>query len=463
MKRLNNLLVLLGTVILLSGLLCGCQSQDNDVENETNISDSVSDLDTSNVIQEEVIEEPVVVKKYVELIDVSDFSEGIAWVKYENEYGDSYIGWLDTEGKIIRPKALERAERFGGDFSDGYTYVNYDDNNDNCYDSFAILDKQGNVLASSPEGDGYEIVAGGNGVFFVRHRVRTFEINEDQYGFMDMNGKWLYELTANNPFPSAMIDGYSQEDFFYHGDHVFSVRYLRNESWYRYYMFNVESGISTEYYKYTPMDFYEGETVLLSEDEISFITSDGSVIHTIKPGYGEMGFGPIFSEGLMFSGNIEFDAKANLAVIKNGKFYNTDGTVSIDLSQYTLVQNGTEDLYCFKNGFAPIVLLGADYSPYITFIDESGNMMFDPVEADAGYAQISDIFGGYSDGVVCVKTHDGEVTINCRGEIRELSLPTYVPCGKITFHDGYARFEDETRREYIVGMNGTVLQTYVEE
>lgn len=471
------------TSIILACLLGGCGTEkaitEESAEKQVVIEDiSMDDNDTFEVTEEEESAREIR-KQYVELKEVSDFSEGIAWVKYEDEYGNDHIGWLDTSGKITEPEVLSNVKTFGGKFSSGYDYANYDKNNDNYSDVFLILNQEGDVVASSPDGDGYEIVAAGDGLFLVRQRVRTFDTNQDLYGVVDTAGNWVCDLKADDPFPSSTPDGYSEVTFYYLGEGVFGVRYLRNESWYLYYMFNSETGIVTEYKDSTPLKFYGGKTVLIAEDtlsnELSFITKDGETIFTFDSKYGEMTFGPIYSEELMFSGNYTYDADSGMEIVKNGKFYHTDGSVAVDLSQYTLVGAGTEDLYCFKDGLAPIVLLGADYSPYVTFIDENGEMIFDPIKVDRGYAKQGDIFGKYSNGVIPVlKENENGVTkitlIDIEENIKELSGDIYE-CKNLEFHDGYSVITEQytnssgfgEKRYCVVGIDGNILETYVED
>ncbi len=459
----------LGVCVFLSG--CGNLASDDSLEGkiQENIMQEAESSEDEETEQLSVKEDfsSIVETEYVELKNASNFSEGIAWVEYEDEFGEDHIGWLYENGKIIVPEALVTAEIFGGEFSGGYTYVNYN------YNSFAVLDQNGNVTAESPEGEGYEIVSGGDGIFLVRQMVRTFDVNEDRYGVIDANGNWLYELTVNLFYEDSVNTGQTIE-YFYLGEHIFGMRFGRNEHFFDYYTFDAETGIAIHYEDRTPIYCYNGKTIVYSEDEVSFNDANGTAIHTIVPEHGEMTFGPICSEGLMFVGDYSYDGQAQMSIVENAKFYNMDGDIELDLSQYTLIANGIDDLYHFEDGVAPVVLLGADYAPYLSFINRSGDLLFEPIEVASYYVKNEDAFGVYSDGVAptIIENADGvsiNVIISRNGEIKELDGKVRE-CKDLEFHNGYTiRTENYmvssdafSTRYYFMGTDGTTLNTYLE-
>lgn len=446
--------------------MCGCQ------EEKEEHNDKVTSM--TNLIESEealVSEEPAAIEKQrVELIGATSFSEGIAWVKYLDDYGVGCVGWLDTSGKIFTPEVLMGIDWFGGEFSSGYTYINYKNG------SFDILDKEGNITATSPEGEGYKILTGGDGVYLVRQEIRNIDVNEDRYGFIDVAGNWVYELSAEHPFVFEDEAYYPQVTFYYHGEHVFSVQYLRNDYSFWTYLYNVDTGALAIYkneklltsYDGSAFEFHDGYAALYEESKHSVaiysVAKDGKSL-LITDEYGMID--PMYGEGLIFTGESNYSSKAHVSTIENGKFYKPDGTVAIDLSHYTLVYSGAEDLFQFKDGYAAIVILGADYKCYLTIIDRNGDIMFEPIKVGYYTSYYDDACGNYSDGTMAfrlVKNVDGNTKyvsaiIDNVGNIIELDET--IDYGNVRFHDGYALLGEEDY--YFMGKDGCILKTYIEK
>lgn len=425
------------------------------VEETTSAEEEYLDESESKNVQEtdEEIIETTVEKEYARLEKASDFSEGLAWVKYEDAYGVEYIGLLDTTGEITAPNVKKSITSFGSDFSGGYAYINYED-------GFDIIDKQGNVTASNPEGEGFSVVAAGDGVFFVMQKVRTFDTNEDRYGFMDAMGNWLFDLTPDLVVPSSDVGAHGLI-YSYHGEHIFSIQFDGRFPYRDYYLFNVDTGVKWKYEDCIPLKYFNGKTILQTREEYSVMEDNGEISYSFpKSDYGD--FGAVYSEGLLFTGELDYESRgAGYGIIQSGKFYDIEGNIVIDLSQYALVSREAEGFYSFKEGVAPIMLLGADYCPYITFINRTGEFIFEPIKLVEYSTTVGN--GAYCDDAICVTVEDGgsnvDKILKSDGTMSELSVNfTGNDFAEAVFCDGYA-WNDEYK--CFVSIEGHILATYI--
>lgn len=197
---------------------------------------------------------PTPFKCDVEILESTNFSDGVAWVRYLGAEG-SEIGLIDTSGEITSLSFVYDTDDFGADFSGGYSYINFTDRSDRgkTYEQFIIFDKTGTITARSPKYSNYTILAGGDGVFCVQQTLMDMTTNETRYGFMDFSGKWLLEPSANSPMSfnvEGRVKALDTRGFCYHGNHIFTVTYsgaqnLENHTW--MYFYNVDTGVSKCY------------------------------------------------------------------------------------------------------------------------------------------------------------------------------------------------------------------------
>lgn len=133
--------------------------------------------------------------------------------------------------------------------------------------------------------------------------------------------------------------------------------------------------------------------------------------------------------------------------------------LAVDLSQYSLVYEDAYDLYRFNNGFAAIIVAGADGDQYLGIIDSNGEFTFEPknISMPINYDFVSTFSSGV---IVCVRKGVGfsacivdvngnEIqTDNIDGE----RIDDYVFC------EGFAY--DEYNHCYI-GTDGNILDVYI--
>ena len=409
------------------------------------------------------------------------FSEGIAWVLYEDPSGNEQIGWLHADGHIDQPFPIDKITQLrknysycsglGSKFSGGYSYINTGDafvrGSSEVPDSFLILNQEGEITAQSPDdGHSYEILCGGDGVYLVKQSIRSMTEKEDQYGFISGDGNWLHECSSceqGNGHPLSNTEGRSTMNeiaFEYLGNGVFSAVYSRGQGQFyeklQMVLYNVNnkktyrlSSNSSLYGRFSndmmPVNS-EGTLYMMSTD-FEFIPITVDTTDTV-----------IYSNGIIFTANRNYSGNRS-TYLTNAKFYRTDGTVVADLSEYELLYEDAYELYRYSEGYAAIIVCGIDGKQYLGIIDLEGNFVFEPKKISDPTNH--DYIGTFSNGVivVCLEgENSGARIINIAGE--EIQSD-YIEANRIddfVFYDGYA-CDDENK--YYIGIDGNPLEPHV--
>lgn len=404
----------------------------------------------------------------VQLTDGTMFSDGVAWVEYADQTSAEKIGIVNTEGKIT-PIIADEITRFGSDFSDGYAYVNYEDksNPSVTLKQFVIIDKAGNIVSRSPSDGNYEILTGGDSLFLVQQAVQSMTANEIRIGIIDKDGNWIFDPAVQNPLSlsSAAKDIYQRGtvNYLYHGDHIFSAYYKSdfNYSGSNYLcIYNADTGVTAEYENmklsyagYTdaniPYRFSDGKAIAVSDDTVYCVDTDLNITSILE----DRPDGDVYyRNGVIFTGEWHYSGNGPSPYVKNGKFYNMDGSVLVDLSQYTLIVEQAYELYRYEDGFAAIQVYGEDHERYLGIIDMDGEFAFEPLKIETYSNQ--DNIGIFSCGVIATqikenvdeKTFSKHILLTTTGEITEVDVD-YGTIGSLVFIDGFAWYDEG--KEYI--------------
>lgn len=415
----------------------------------------------------------------VSIIQARPFSEGIAWVEYENQAGEKRIGWLHPDGHIDQPFPYDTVAQLneddpywvglGSNFSEGYSYVKTGDafvrGASENPDSFLILNQKGEITFKSPaDGSSYEILCGGDGVYLVKQSVRSMTENEDRYGIIAATGEWLLEcipcdLGGESPFSPADITANERRglSFKYCGLGIFMAHHQFAATVWQNVFFSPELGLNyrttadveivehDEFIDRIPVKV-NGQLHLLSQRlEMTPVTVDTTDMVSYYGGY-------IFAADRSYGGN----RKTSL---ENAKFYRPDGTVAIDLSQYSLVYEDAYELYRFNNGYSAIIVAGADGDQYLGIIDSTGEFTFEPknISMPTNY----DLVGTFSSGVIVCARKDNSFSaciVDIGGTETQADNIEWERIGKYVFCEGFAY--DEYNHRYI-GIDGNILNIYI--
>lgn len=373
----------------------------------------------------------------IRLSNSQDFSENRAWIQYDAHHTGNTVtvsAVIDTKGNIIwESDAALGPAPMGSDFKDGLSYVNW-------RNRIMIIDADGTVTFQTEQED-FMILGYGDEKFLVAQYVSDFNANEWQIGAIDKNGDIVapfktYEDKKAEAPPSNAFDAddtgavyidpamygsdfygtvfFNQDDAIqpgmclYRGENVYDIRYDEYGS--KRVLINIETQktlLSTDEYLYITLltGFENGYATVLYEDDTSRLENlnyersvcrlgtDGALQKTVSNDWAQyiLSQETEFSEGLTFIrfneysdpagsffSNVEKDNYLvyNDFILYYGAYYNVTGELVIDFPQY----RGKRIYDCgpFKDGYAAMVIQGADNLSYFTVIDKNGQQMFEP-------------------------------------------------------------------------------------
>ena len=341
-----------------------------------------------------------------------DFSEGLAWVRcYRDPSEESFVALVDREGTIIYKKAGYNV-LYMAPVKDGFTFIRLSSDmhtgglpEESYYE--IILDSKGvehyrTEQIDGPSGfTGEHIICHGGGKFVaIRH---TSGISENQYvlGTIDSEGNVIDDFTVNSyqwvaggdespiketkQWVKTDLNSYHSE---YYDDPELSmlIPYYMGDGIYRLYQ-----GSNTFFYIPTEqklvcaksMDGAVVDGMLLSQnrtlsDAISFdalltagAIDDREIIHLFSREdrrYPEDLVAPLHvRDGLIYIDH---------------SYLNVAGDRVLELSQYAENQ-----MWCsaFHDGYALMIVYGADRNYYATIIDRNGTEQFEPIRITYEY------------------------------------------------------------------------------
>lgn len=408
----------------------------------------------------------------VSLINGAGFSEGIAWVKY-NLYKNGIIeaekqyGLLRNDGKLTPLELSEDINDFGSEFSGGYSYINYRREDKK---HFVIIDADGNTISESQDDAGYSIICGGDGMFLIHKEIRNMDTSEDLFGIIDVYGNYIYGLSPcfmYNYSDTSDVRGVSYEylgcgyfqaqfqgNFGRHG--IFNVILNTNNNTYteldlEYYYSSFVEGLCDEKVVWSWTSSYEGGAYKVNDDGTTtniWYSKDYNWVDVVA------GDELIFVADKIDPGKGKYDSSA--------KFIDINGNTCIDLASYTVVQADndyviqTETINKFINGYAAIIIYGADGGYYLEIINRNGACEFDPIKISKAYTYVEGI-------MFCKLSGKNNISmIDCHGNITDCMLPenAFGTYSQLDFHEGYA-YDSETNQ--YININGMYLETFIGE
>lgn len=328
----------------------------------------------------EYVPQPNIIGRYTIRRVLSDFSEDRAWVKYYDPYGNDsndYIGVIDKCGYILYYEPYLEDYNYAGrevsvtPFIDGYSCLRRDK-------QFVIVDTMGWILfdsKSAPEGTTYTYLGYGDGIFVITKKEAGFSEVTRHILNMDLSGTIVSEVDVSKEFIDSMV-GDDLRRFDYLGEGVFICYY--NDTIYnskeqcvfeisgnlKYYPESGDIIIQTDWGRYSRFK-YPYHRIKCSD-----LTSKEAFNQWLEK-CDEYGFKigceyKKFGEGLISAYGGE--GKAGI--------YNYFGELIAAYPEgWNIVQTS-----CFSGGYAHLIVRGADGHRYVTIVDRSGAVQYDPIK-----------------------------------------------------------------------------------
>lgn len=301
--------------------------------------------------------------------------------------------------------------------------------------------------------------------------------NYDYWGYTEyysqLEAYENYRFYAENYVPEELrFDGIGvNSDYIsceYMGDHVFKLNF---RGWYVLLNLDTQQVIYTSdldnsnYIQEFLSPFEDGTAMvwcyiydtasLQSFSPICTMGTDGTITPAVSNDWTNYALRePDFSDGLMF---VPYDQQQDTVeysdgfILRTGVFYNYQGEVVADIPEY----RGKHWYSCTSmcNGYAAVLVQGADGLYYVTAVDKNGTILFDPI-ADYSYVDIS------SDGAYITAVTSGSLTVyNVQGEpLVSVQYKRIDPSGRngeflYNVHDSVIRVHDF----YVNVESGTVI------
>ena len=326
---------------------------------------------TSNAQEPTVASDKKLDLATTEFENASRFSEGLAWV---TNLGSSTV--IDKEGNIIYQSEFKVYDSCA-DFKDGVSW--FQDNND-----YSIIDKEGKILyqtKSNTEEDFERILAYGDGNFLTLRHSTGFNKDEYSLGAIDKDGK---ETGAFQTVTPDDTNGILQSKWSYAGDGLF----VNVDEVYKVYDVSAGTYIDHRQDKNQNWDFLNFRNsndikptpqngkmwILISED-----SPKGQYIAAFDLRSGEVG------KKISFS--LDEKGKASAAVfgtlcVCDGVYYDLSGEeiAKVDLYQGQVIDRGKFS----EAGTAYLEIQDSNGDTYLTYVNKSGEQLFDPMKITTG-------------------------------------------------------------------------------
>lgn len=355
----------------------------------------------------------------IPLSKVSNFSDGCAWVEY-NQDGVDYNGLINTKGELLYSisKSNTVEKNFPIDNGLGY-FFRYPD-------YYSLINANGEIIASTENGDFDFVLAYGDGMALVYKKQADITTVQHLYGVIDKNSNWIQPLTNWGLEPSFSKIGGELPLSFYAEENMFVVRTRSSYSDVyivynattaeKKYLYDIRDGVI----KSGTFKFENGQAVVgnAHEHDVSymsgkFVNEPNKVAFYDRPDYiVPLPDNFIFHIDGSFKEIDKFDDITNNVVMRktnNGwSFNDISKNKTYTLAKYPVQK--TEVDFIGEYGFVRIK--GVDNKNYFTTIDgTTGSQVFEPICYTSVYCS--------KEGIVYQNTENNNSYrfINLKGEI----------------------------------------------
>ncbi|RJW36422.1 hypothetical protein DXC97_20400 [Lachnospiraceae bacterium TF09-5] len=385
MKLINLLIICLLSSLIVIG--CGKDNQEEipstiDIEAQAEehrirgeeLQQKLQDLTKDDIESESTDSETNEIIVYP--IQLNEFSEGLAWVRgNRSDNGENVFVLIDENGKVIFVE--NESLIYASECQDGMIYIRKM-TEEGIVESI-VIDSDGNELFCSKDINNSNVLGYGDGVFVVGKRVAGFDINETQIGLVDVDGKWIKEMSTDifNIDSNCVIDNVEngkENTLQYLGDGIFEAH--NKDNLFQYVFYNSVDDVSFALNGYWGIDggYYNGKILVYNTRDYGF-----KGVHSLDK-YGNL---TMISEGVE---NNKIGIYSDGLWYYSGGFFNINGDKVIDINQYKdRIESVRYPYPKFKDGYAVLVLKGDDNNAYYTVLDMNGEIMFEPRILELAY------------------------------------------------------------------------------
>ena len=353
-----------------------------------------------------------------------DFKNGCSWVRYSN--GTMYL--VNTKGNILYASEHRHG---GGDMCDDACFVKEEISEGNYV--YKIINKNGNVVASSADGKFDEILAAGDNLFFVHKYDGGIDRSRNLYGTINEKGEFVNQL-RECPFRDAKfsVAKYIGSNSFLFGDEVSYYNaciYMSTcDKFFAYgHRGYAVEGVGSDLY------IYDNRGIMAEGSEKEYSKSDEGYEYVVVRSDGKIEKAPKFSyiaNGLLVT-NDEENKSVSFTDPATGKTFN--------FSKYYISSAEAADDKLLVH------INGADQKNYCTILDKTGNMLFEHVMGTGAEA---------SDNRLVLSTDEGYSVLDYTGKVI-IPAGTYSYIG--SFNSGIAWAKNSSDQYVGIDVNGKVV------
>lgn len=382
---------------------------------------------------------------------VGSFSEGLAWIKYNDGEGDAW-GCIDKGGKmqfavsvdsLVLPESIDYA--IPTKFSNGCAYIAGAPNPNSQEGSVLwVISKSGQVLSCYSNEGSEKVAAYGDGYVATQELSDGFESSAWIYRIYDSEGNLIEEFSHEGKW-SAQVNYCGKGVFaFYNKADLATDFYFANSQ--KHLVLDAHYDSNTKVVKfYDDIATLTSHGINIGNNSIALISKEG-VIEEVSIPEGLHGIWDVtINDDLcLVRGGTKLGSNRGLAM---SVYDRSNGVwITLDEKYASMVKaDKVATSLVFKNERLPLVMEGDDGKTYMAVFDGNLDIAFEPVKEQWAV-------GGYSDNRLVTRTAQGDIyTVYDEGGVVVFSfLPDEHGCESLLpFSDGVACAEPKENENWM--------------
>ena len=373
----------------------------------------------------------------LQLLHAQAFSDGLAWVKYEDESGNLTTSVINTDGFVCFSLPVGVNPNYMSPFEDGYAYYRIGDAEEYETSNEVIVDANGKEYYRTQNSESAKqwihIVGYANGHFLCCIETTGLEAITYQLALMQPDGTVTASVECD--YMTVQYGNYDYVD--YYGEGWYS---LAGSGWdyrcIRYVNFEKQAFLMNPAVDQLAGEFSEGTAMAWTiinkglPAVLKYVDTDLNVVQEtslrIEYAENERGF-------------FQYDNTCgdNSIATVDGAFYDYHGNLICQVTDYP---NLAKTYSRFYDGYALLLIEGADGDIYVTVVDQQGKIQFEPYDLAVNGKSHSDFIEKriYDNYLILQDTSGAYVLMDMSGKIVH-SIAEDFPGYEIrTIEEGYS-------------------------